>query len=181
MAELRIDNKGGLLWAKWDDTEMVKALNRSAAGVRPLATDGLRRTGDALAAQMKANLRAYRGKGGGPLEASIGAKLHGRRGLQEVEVGPGILDESVTAPWYMTIEEGRTPGKPMPPKGVLLPWMAAHGIPPSAEFPIRRKIGEEGLKDQPFPYIDPAADQVGGLLDVLAEGVMRGVVELIGG
>lgn len=42
-------------------------------------------------------------------------------------------------------EKGRRPGRPMPPVGALLPWMARHGIPAEAEFVVRRKIGRDGI------------------------------------
>ena len=47
--------------------------------------------------------------------------------------------------YYKVIEKGRRPGRPMPPKGVLLPWMRRKGIPASAEYVVRRKIGVEGI------------------------------------
>lgn len=49
------------------------------------------------------------------------------------------------APHALVNEKGRGAGKKMPPQGVLLPWMARHGIPASAEFPVRRKIGRKGI------------------------------------
>lgn len=60
-----------------------------------------------------------------------------------------------------------------PPPGALLEWMKRHGIPAEAEFLIRRKIGTEGIKAQPFlynsfeeekgPYLDELKKVLGGL------------------
>ena len=44
------------------------------------------------------------------------------------------------------IEEGREPGAPMPPPGSLDDWEARHGIPPEADFPVRRSVGEKGTE-----------------------------------
>ncbi len=44
------------------------------------------------------------------------------------------------------LEKGRSPNKPMPPKGVLLGWMARHSIDVKLEFIIRRAIGRKGTK-----------------------------------
>lgn len=49
------------------------------------------------------------------------------------------------APYAEVVHEGRGANKPMPPQGVLLPWMRRHGIPDSAEFVLRRKIGRDGI------------------------------------
>lgn len=43
------------------------------------------------------------------------------------------------------LETGREAGKPMPPEGALLAWMAEHGIPPEGERGLRRKIGRDGI------------------------------------
>ena len=48
------------------------------------------------------------------------------------------------------VEKGRRPGAPMPPQGALLPWMAAHGIPESSEYVVRRAIARRGIKPRPF-------------------------------
>lgn len=43
------------------------------------------------------------------------------------------------------------------PKGALLPWMGRHGIPAKAEFFVRRKIWNEGMKAT--PYLLPAFER----------------------
>lgn len=167
----------GIVSMTWSDGGMVKALNRSAKGVRPIATRGMHRAGKALGERMKDNLRKH-DKGGGRLEKSIGYRLSGRRGQQALEVGPGIEDESV-ADYMFVIEEGRTPGSAPPPRGALLPWLKKKGIPERAEYPIRMKIAREGLQGQPFPYIDPALDQEAGMLDDLADEILDEVSRAI--
>jgi hypothetical protein len=42
--------------------------------------------------------------------------------------------------------DGRPPGSKLPPKGVLLNWMQARGIPEEAEYPIRRAIAVNGIE-----------------------------------
>lgn len=63
-----------------------------------------------------------------------------------------------TAPHAEVIQKGRRPGAAMPPKGVLLPWMGRHGIPPEAEFVVRRAIGRRGIPA--VDYMDAAADRI---------------------
>jgi len=172
MAVFRIETKG-TIGMSWSDGGLVSALNRSAIGARPAATAGMRKAGAALAQQMRENLRRH-DKGGGRLEASIDWRLDGRRGQQRLEVGPGIDDESVLG-YAFVIEEGRRPGAPPPPRGALLPWLQRVGLPPAAEYPIRMKIAREGLHGQPFPYIDPAADQEADLLDDIAGDTLDAV------
>lgn len=58
---------------------------------------------------------------------------------------------------FRYINDGRKPGK-FPPKGVLIPWMQARGIPRGAEYPIRRKIARDGIA--PYPIIDLTVKQV---------------------
>jgi hypothetical protein len=54
-------------------------------------------------------------------------------------VGSTLPDEATAA-----IEEGREPGKPPPPPGSLLAYLEARGIPLEFEYPIAKRIGEEG-------------------------------------
>lgn len=68
-----------------------------------------------------------------------------------VEVEGEVYSTDTPRAKVAVIEYGRTPGKKMPPKGALLGWMSRHGIPASAEFLVRRKIGKEGIKaKEPF-------------------------------
>lgn len=184
MSVLRITSPDGTLQITWDDGDLVKALNRSAEGVRPAGTAGMHKAGKALTRQMAVNLVRHRKVASGRLFKALmtnqAYRLEGRRGLQTLVAAPHIGDPGVEV-YEMEVELGRRPGAKMPPKGALLPWMAIRGIPEEAEFPIRRKIGEEGYRGQPHPFIDPAADQAGPLLDLIADEVMTSVVALIGG
>lgn len=51
------------------------------------------------------------------------------------------------------IDQGRTPGKPGPPKGALLDWMRRKGIPAKRESFIQKRVGIKGIKAVPFLYI----------------------------
>lgn len=167
----------GIVSMEWSDGDIVRALNRSAKGVRPIATRGMHRAGKTLSERMRENLRKH-DKGGGRLENSIGYRLDNRRGLQTMEVGPGIEDDSVEG-YMFVIEEGRSPGSAPPPRGALLPWLQRKGIPERAEYPIRMKIAREGMQGQPFPYIDPALDQEADVLDEIADEIMDDVSKMI--
>lgn len=169
-----------LIKTTWDDKELIRKLNRSQLGVRPIATAGMRETGQKIAQTMRANLARHHGKGGGRLERSIGAKLESRRGLQAAVIGPGVEDDSVEPAFYMTIEKGRRPGSKMPPEAPMVPWFEAHGIPPQAWFPIRKKIGEKGMAGQPFPYIEPTRPEAEKLLAQLGQQVLSEVAKMIG-
>lgn len=80
---------------------------------------------------------------GGNLRNSIWSD--GRRSGSGVEAIWGAHAE-----YAPVVDKGRGAGKPMPPKGALLPFMAAVGIPEEAEFAVRRKIGRDGIKARPF-------------------------------
>jgi hypothetical protein len=48
-------------------------------------------------------------------------------------------------PYARPENDGRSAGSAMPPAGVLLGWMARHGIDERFEFVIRRAIGQRGI------------------------------------
>lgn len=58
-----------------------------------------------------------------------------------------VVDSSAPHSYYA--HEGRGPGK-MPPREPIARWTRRKGIPDSAIFPIRRKIGRVGTKGKPF-------------------------------
>lgn len=65
-----------------------------------------------------------------------------------VSQGTGGQIEGVLAnsrDYAPAVNEGRRPGAPMPPPGVLLPWLKRHGIEATAEYPIRRAIARRGI------------------------------------
>lgn len=78
----------------------------------------------------------------GHLAGSIYSKVSGGNGV--------VIAFGASANYALPVEKGRRPGAPMPPSGALLPWMAAHGIPDSAEFIVRKRIGERGIPARPF-------------------------------
>lgn len=166
--------------SEFDDGGFVMALKRLSGAVITEARKGMDEAGDRLGEMMQASLRSE-GKGGGQLEDSIGHELRGTGQELECEVGPGVLDRGVTDAWALTIDEGRTPGSKMPPREPIVEWLGAHGIPEEAEFPIRKKIGEEGLQDQPFPYITPAEQAVPDVLEDLGIDTLVRLVDRIGG
>jgi hypothetical protein len=63
-----------------------------------------------------------------------------------------------TAPQSIFVERGRRIGAKMPPGGVLLGWMARHGIPARAQFVVRRAIARRGIPARPF--MAPLAQQL---------------------
>lgn len=77
----------------------------------------------------------------------------------------GVIDLILNMPDYgIFIDSGRRPGK-MPPQGVLLNWMSRKGIEKKAEYPIRRKIGEKGIKPVKFLHIyDDYEDKIFNIL-----------------
>lgn len=151
-----------------DDRALVVALNKSVKG---LQTDA-RAAFDEGGAEMVKNARRWIEKHGkvdtGNYRDSLFAEVTNRRGQLTLTVGPPErLDIQGS-----TLEFGRRPGSRMPPAGVLLPWMARHGIPESAEFVIRRAIGRNGLQGQPFPHIGLAVDDSLPVFDAAFERVL---------
>ena len=67
------------------------------------------------------------------------------RGTVQRVPGGAIGRLGSSAKHAYVMELGRRPGGRMPPQGVLLGWMRRHGIPESAEYPIRRKIARRGI------------------------------------
>jgi hypothetical protein len=61
------------------------------------------------------------------------------------------------ADYAIFVEKGRGPNKPMPPKGALLGW---GGVTEENEFPIRRKIGRDGIP--PRPFVGKAFNEIKG-------------------
>jgi len=58
-----------------------------------------------------------------------------------------------TLPSYsIFVDKGRRPGK-MPPEAPILSWMNRKNIDIKYIWPIRKKIGDEGIKARPFFYL----------------------------
>lgn len=167
----------GAVVARVEDAAVRKALNRSRVGVGPAVRRAFTKAGGTLVSRMRQNLRGHnkidRGDNGGLLGA-IDFEVTDRRGQMQLTAGPGVGGDEFMVQ-AETIEHGRGAGKPMPPKGELLPWMARKGIPEEAEFPIRRKIAEEGLQGQPFPFIAPAFAEVGPIVDEAMDAIAASI------
>lgn len=155
-------------WFTVDDKALIVALNRS---VRGLQTDVRAAMNEAGAVGVSAARRWIEKHGKvdtGNYRDSLFAAVTNRRGRLVLDIGPperlNILGS--------TLEHGRRPGSRMPPPGALLGWLSRHGIPESAEFPIRRKIARDGMSGQPFPHMAPAADEVSAELDRGLSGVL---------
>ena len=65
---------------------------------------------------------------------SLSAKIHLPRNLE----------------YYHVMEEGRRPGRKMPPPRELHGWMRRHGIPLGMAFVIARSIARRGIKGRFF-------------------------------
>lgn len=155
--------------------DLRKALNRGARGVSTRARAALGEIGRMVVESARANLTARGKVDTGRLRDSLGYRVVDRRGRMHVAIGVPPEMQVVAS----VIEHGRTPGSRMPPAGVLLGWMSRHGIPPEAEFPIRRAIGRNGLRGQPFPFLGPALidnrDAIFAALDEVLVGVVDDV------
>jgi hypothetical protein len=83
----------------------------------------------------------------------------------------GVLGSTAPPVLQSVMEHGRRPGAPMPPRGVLLPWMRRHGIPEEMEFPVRRAIGEKGR-----PATNAQAHAFRRIKGLLEGGGLRGEI-----
>lgn len=143
-----------------NDADVRRAMNRSINGLATHVRAEFGAAGELITADMKRRIVAHRKVDTGRLRDAIDWEIEGRRGRLTLRVGPEVGDPDIGI-YPTVIERGRRPGSAMPPQGALLPWMARHGIPEEAEFPIRRKIAEEGMQGQPFPFAQPAFQAVG--------------------
>lgn len=159
---------------RFEDRAVQSALYKAASGVRPKCTEELDRTGKTIRADMRRRLSGHGKIDTRRLWNAVEYNVQGRGASLRVEVGPRVGDPGVE-PYDVVIEGGRRRGATMPPQGVLLPWMGRHGIPEEAEYPIRKKIGREGLKRQPFPYIEISKDRSAAALQA-ADRVLTFVV-----
>lgn len=76
----------------------------------------------------------------------------------EFEVS-GIIDIEIRGSKVFDYnEQGRPAGAKMPPPGSLDKWLVARGIPLSADFAIRKSIGEKGIA--PVPVIETSMAEI---------------------
>lgn len=73
-------------------------------------------------------------------------------GARSIAATVNGLEAKVTSPLaHVTVmDQGRRAGAAMPPQGALLGWMRRHGIPPEAEYVVRRGIARRGIKGRFF-------------------------------
>lgn len=93
--------------------------------------------------------------------------------------GAGVVEAVISAggddaPYALVVEKGRGANKPMPPPGSLDEWLQIVGIDPRADFPIRRKIGIEGIP--PHPFLTRAFDELRPRFKPAIAGVPRRVL-----
>lgn len=76
-------------------------------------------------------------------------------------------------PYVAVLARGRRPGAKMPPPGSLKGWMRRHGMDPSKEYLVARKIGRTGIKGDDFDKkaVAAAIPQIEQLLPVLARDI----------
>jgi hypothetical protein len=106
------------------------------------------------ALSVKAIKKAYRDLGKnatGQTSASLRAETEfDTSGLLDIEIyGSKVFEYN---------EKGRPAGAKMPPPGSLDEWLRARGIPLSADFAIRKSIGEKGIA--PVPVIETSMEEI---------------------
>lgn len=172
---------GGAITVEVDDSKIRRAMNSSIAGAESAMREAMYDAGSILVRRMRQNLEDWGKIDTGETRDSIMAEIVGRRGQMTLEVGPDEAHAAVAA----TLEDGRSPGSRWPPPGVLPPWMFRHGITETrpavgsgygaVEFLIARKIGEEGLRGQPFPFAGSALQDSMAELDEVFNGVLDAI------
>lgn len=148
-------------WFTVDDKALRVALNKSLVGLQTDARAAMDAAGKIGVSSARRWIEKHGKVDTGNYRDSLFQSVTSRRGRLVLDVGPPERLDILGS----TLEHGRRPGSRMPPPGVLLGWMARHGIPEEAEFPIRRKIARDGMNGQPFPHMAPAADDVSAELD----------------
>lgn len=127
MASIALTSRGVLVDGRGRaSVRMATAMRRWLGGV-------LRRVRD--------DVRDYAPVDTGRFRRSVRYRTHQRGAIVF-----GVVESTEPAIIQNVIEHGRRPGAPMPPSGVLLGWMARHGIPAKQEFVLRRSIGVKGIR-----------------------------------
>lgn len=169
-------NPRGFITLSFDDAELLAAMGRAQTSVKPAVRAAAKKSGKQLVRDMRTRLSKAGRVDTRRLYNAVAARSTESGDIITIEVGPRIGDPSVE-PYDIVVDRGRAPGRPWPPKGVMLPWMGRHGIPARAEYPIRRKIGEEGTKAA--PYIDVAGERTAAVLREI-DAVLTTVVRSFG-
>jgi hypothetical protein len=147
----------------FDCSELLSALARAADGIKPRQREAMQRSGKRLVADMRGRLTRQGKRSSDRLYKAVDYRIVEAGDSMTVEVGPRIGNPKVE-PYDVVVDQGRGAGKPPPPKGALLEddWLQKHGLPERAEYPIRMKIGREGIA--PAPYIDITGDRTAAVL-----------------
>lgn len=120
-----------------DDRELIALERRFGAVPEAVARDAAHRM-TALVKIGVANTQRATPRDTGRAQSSVSGRVSATPGRVIGEWGSNLA-------YFSVIERGRRPGAAMPPKGVILGWMARRSIPASAEYAIRRAIGRRGI------------------------------------
>lgn len=85
------------------------------------------------------------------MAAYLSATTNLKRNIKSEVTNGKDTELTVTIPHYgLYVNDGRKPGSKMPPAQPISDWMKAKGIEQKYLYPIRRKIGRDGIKPRPF-------------------------------
>ncbi len=73
-----------------------------------------------------------------------------RKGIRIRYSGGLTAYVAATAAQSEFIEKGRKAGGKMPPSQPIVEWLQRHGLNTNLEFPVRKKIAEQGIEARPF-------------------------------
>lgn len=96
-----------------------------------------------------------------------------KTGLIITETDNSIKIETQLPDYAIFVEKGRRPGK-MPPDAPIRDWVKKHNISEDAVFPIRRKIGKEGIEPRPF-----ASEPLRRMVELIKNACMSSFTESI--
>lgn len=151
----------GMITISFESEELQAALQRAAAGIRPRQREALDRSGKRLVADMRGRLTRLRKRDTDRLYKAVAYRITEAGDDMVVEVGPRVGDPKVE-PYDVVVDQGRAAGKKAPPPGVMVPWLKRHGLPETAEYPVRMKIAREGIAAA--PYIEITGDRTAAVL-----------------
>lgn len=77
-------------------------------------------------------------------------ELYDSIGYDLTQVQNGISLKFFMAEYGRYVDKGRKPGGKFPPPKPIAKWMEIKGIEPTALYPIRRKIAEQGIRPTNF-------------------------------
>lgn len=158
-----------------DDREVQQAIRNAIAGARPRQRQAAERSGKFLVADMRRRLTRAGRVASGRLHRAVAFRIVEHGDSLTIEAGPRVGDPSVE-PYDVVVDEGRAPGRPPPPPGALTDWLARRGLPERAEYPVAKKIGEEGI--EATPYLDITADRSAAVLKEV-DALLTDIAEML--